>query len=213
VHLARALRLFPADPDIVAANGRLHETYASPEIQLFLETGAHVNGPILIGSLRSNLRQAETFFSRAVELDGGFAEARLHLGRVVGLEGHHEDAANELRRVAAAAGDSLTQYYAWLFLGAEEQSLGHPVSARESFDKAADLYPRAQSPYLALSQLARSSGDRLGALRAIQQVLALSADDRQREDPWWTYLAGSAVKAQTLLAETRAVLFLTLQER
>jgi tetratricopeptide (TPR) repeat protein len=214
VHLARALQLFPADPEIVAANGRLHETYASPQIQHLLETGAQAGGhPVLIGSLRSNLRQAEMFFSKAVELDGSFAEARLHLGRVVGLEGHHEDAANLLRRVAAAGGDSLTQYYAWLFLGAEEQSLGHPDSARESFDKAADLYPRAQSPYLGLSQLARSNGDRLGALRAIQQVLALSADDRPREDPWWTYLAGSAAKARTLLSETRAVLFLTRQER
>jgi hypothetical protein len=213
VHLARALQLVPADPEIVAAKGRLHETYASPEIQQFLETGVHANGPVLIGSLRSNLRQAERFFGKAVELDGRFDEARLHLGRVAGLEGHHEDAANELRRVAATAGDSLTEYYAWLFLGVEEQSLGHPDAARESFDKAAALYPRAQAPYLGLSQLARSNGDRLGALRAIQQVLALSADDRQRADPWWTYLAGNAAKAQTLLSETRAVLFLTPQER
>jgi tetratricopeptide (TPR) repeat protein len=213
VHLARALQLFPADPEIVAAKGRLHETYASPGIQQFLESSAHVGASVLIGSPRSNLRQAERFFSKAVELDGSFAGARLHLGRVLGIEGHHEDAASELRRVAVTAGDSLTQYYAWLFLGVEEQSLGHPDNARESFDKAAALYPRAQSPYLGLSQLARSSGDRLGALRAIQQVLDLSADDRQREDPWWTYLAGGAPKAQTQLSETRAVLFLTLEER
>jgi tetratricopeptide (TPR) repeat protein len=213
VHLERARQLFPADPEIAAATGRLHETYASPGIQHFLETGAHADAPVLIGSSRSNLRQAETFFSRAVELDSSFAVSRLHLGRVLGLEGHHEDAANELRRVAATAGDPLTQYYAWLFLGVEEQSLGRLDPARESFDKAASLYPRAQSPYLALSQLARRRGDRLGALRAIQQVLALSADDRQREDPWWTYLAGSAEQAWTLLSETRAVLFLTLEER
>jgi hypothetical protein len=213
VHLARALQLFPADPEIVAAKGRLHETYASPEIQQFLETGARANGPVPIGSLRSNLRQAERFFGKAVELDGRFDEARLHLGRVAGLEGHHEDAANELRRVTAAAGDPVTQYYAWLFRGVEEQSLGRLDLARESFDKAAGLYPRAQSPYLALSQLARRSGDRPGAHRAIQRVLALSADDRKREDPWWTYLAGSAANAQTLLSQTRAALFLTPQER
>ncbi len=71
-----------------------------------------------IGSSRSNLRQAETFFNKAIELDGSLTEARLHLGRVLGLEGRHEDAANELRRVAVTAGDSLTQYDAWLFLGA-----------------------------------------------------------------------------------------------
>ena len=88
--------------------------------------------------------------------------------------------------MTATAGDPVTQDDAWLFLGVEEQLLGRLDLAGESFDKAAGLYPRAQSPYLALSQLARRSGDRLGAHRAIQQVLALSADDREREDPWWT---------------------------
>jgi tetratricopeptide (TPR) repeat protein len=214
VHLARARQLFPADPEIVAASGRLHETYASSRIQHFLETGPHVDGPrALIGSSRSNLRQAETFFRKAVQLDGSFAGARLHLGRVAALQGHHEEAASELRRVAVTSGDSLTQYYAWLFLGVEEQSLGRPENARESFDHAAALYPRAQSPYLALSQLARHGGDRVGALRAIEQMLTLSAEDRERGDPWWTYLAGSATDAQTLVSELRAVLFLTPDER
>jgi hypothetical protein len=214
VHLARARQIFPADPEIVAASGRLHESYASPPIQHFLETGAQVDVvKAVVGSSRSNLRQAETFFGNAVELDGSFAGARLHLGRVLGLEGRHEDAANELRRVAVMAGDSLTEYYAWLFLGVEEQSLGRPDRARESFVNAAALYPRAQSPYLALSQLARRRNDRMGALAAIQPVLTLSAEDPEREDPWWMYLAGSPATALTLLSELRAVLFLTPEER
>jgi len=212
-HLARARQLFPTDAEIAAANGRLHETYAAPRIQHFLETGVQVGDAALIGSSRSNLRQAEAFFGKAVELDAGFIEARLHLGRVLALEGRHDDAAKELRRASGNAGDPLTQYYAWLFLGIEEQSLGHPDRARESFNTAAALYPRAQSPYLALSQLARHSGDRLGALGAIQHVLTLPADHLQREDPWWTYLAGSTAEAQTRLSAVRAVLFLTPEER
>ena len=115
--------------------------------------------------------------------------------------------------MADTADDSLTQYYAWLFLGVEEQALAHPDRARESFDKAAGLYPRAQSPQLALGQLARRQGDRQGALAALQHVLALSAVDRASEDPWSTYLAGGVAEAQTRLAELRALLFLTPDER
>jgi tetratricopeptide (TPR) repeat protein len=213
-HLVRARELFPADPEIAAASGRLHEAYAAPRVQNFLETGAS-GGDLtpVVGSSRSNVRQAETFFSKAVRLDGGFVEARLHLGRVLSLEGRHEAAAAELRRAALSAADPLTKYYVWLFLGVEEQSLGRTAAARESFDKAVALYPRAQSPYLALSQLARRHGDQAGALRAIHHVLELSADDREREDPWWTYLAGSAEEAELRLSDLRAALFLTPDER
>ena len=97
-HLARARRLFPADAEILAANGRLHETFAAPRIQNFLETVGRADLTDSIGSPRSNLRQAETFFRKAVELDGGSVEARLHLGRVMTLEGRHEEAANQLAR-------------------------------------------------------------------------------------------------------------------
>ena len=139
-------------------------------------------------------------------------EARLHLGHVMSLQGRHEEAANQLR-AATAAGNSWTQYNAWLFLGVAEQSLGRVNRARESFDQAAALYPQAQSAYLALSQLARRSGDRSGALQAIRQMLSLPGSDRQREDPWPTYLQGSAAEAQERLSELRAMLFLTQAER
>ena len=115
-HLARARRLFPADAEIVAASGHLHETFASPEIQNFLETGASaVDRRSAVGSARSNLRQSETFFRKAVELDGALAGARLHLGRVLGIQGHHQEAADELRRVTADGGSTSTQYYALAF--------------------------------------------------------------------------------------------------
>jgi tetratricopeptide (TPR) repeat protein len=210
-HLERARRIFPADPQILAASGRLHETFAAPGLQLFVDTGSPANDlSIIIGSTRSNLRQAQAYFSRLVELDAASVEIRLHFGRVLGLQGRHDAAASELRR-AAAAGDPLTQYYASLFLGVEEQALGQPDRARESFEAAAALYPLAQSPYLALSQLARRQGDRTGALGAIRQLPALPADDR--EDPWWTYFPGSMDEAQRRLSALRAVLFLTPSER
>jgi tetratricopeptide (TPR) repeat protein len=117
-----------------------------------------------------------------------------------------------LQLATATAHDSLTRYYAWLFLGAEERWLGHADLARQCFDAAVALFPRAQSPHLALSQLARRNGDRGSALRAIQQVLNLPADDSQREDPWWSYFHDPGDKAEAMMHEMRAALFLPLEE-
>ena len=140
VHVERGRQLFPADAQILAANGRLHETLRRsrhPAVPRWRSRRGQGRAQRLMGSARSNLRQAEAFFSKAVELDGRFAAARLHLGRVLGLQGHHADAASQLRQAADTADDSLTRYYAWLFLGVEEQALARPDRARESFDKAA----------------------------------------------------------------------------
>jgi tetratricopeptide (TPR) repeat protein len=148
-HLERGRRIFATDPLIFAASGFVFETLAAPEIQSFVKTAAQSGRrPTSVGSVRSNLRRAEEYFRRAVELDESYAEARVHLGRVVGLQGRHEEAAHELRDATTTANDSPTRYYAWMFLGAEERWLEHADLARQSFDKAAALYPRAQSPHL-----------------------------------------------------------------
>ena len=78
-------------------------------------------------------------------------------------------------------------YFAELFLGAEEMALGNDATARTRFERAAAVYPHAQSPHLALSQLARRAGDRAGAQRELQILAELPRNDRQREDPWWDY--------------------------
>ena len=81
-------------------------------------------------------------------------------------------------------------YFAELFLGREEEALGNRSDAKRHFENAAELYPKAQSPRLALSQLARRSGDRAGALRALQGVTSLPStplNDAARMDPWWEY--------------------------
>ena len=212
-HLAHAFKMFPNDPQIAFASGRLREVESSPQIQGFLQTGANPELKALTGSARSNLRRAQSFYRKAVDLDEGSTDAHVHLGRVLGLLGRHEEAAHELRRAVKRAVDERTQYYAWLFLGIEEQALSHADQARESFERAAALYPRAQSPYLALSQLARRRGDLMGGRRAIEQVFARAGHDRAREDPWVTYFAGTTMEPDVLLSDTRAALFLRVGER
>jgi hypothetical protein len=205
-HLERARRLFPSDADILAESGYLHEAFAAPRIQDVVQrTTPPADLVFAVGSTASNLRQAETFFRRAVAVDGDLTQARVRLGHVVGLQGRHDEAVSELQRAATDTRDSQLLYDALMFLGNEEQALGHRDRARDSYKKAAALYPRAQSPHLALSELARRSGDRPGALRALQQMLTLPADESQRHDPWWTYYDGQGRDAGSLLAEVRAL--------
>jgi hypothetical protein len=66
---------------------------------------------------------------------------------------------------------------------------------------AAALFPRAQTPYLALSQLAARYGDRGAAARAIEPLLALGAEEAERQDPWWIYARSTGRDAERLLTQ------------
>ena len=199
-HLERALRLFPADANVLLDSGALHEAFAAPRLQAAIQS---LGGGVPIKSARAESQQAEKFFRQALKIKSGLAEARVRLGYVIGLQGRHAEAAGELRRAAATTEEPLLLYYAELFLGHEEAALNHDETARQGFERAGALYPRAQSPRLALSVLARRAGDRVGALRAIQGLLRLPADEREREDPWWQYNLVSVPSADALLADVR----------
>jgi Flp pilus assembly protein TadD len=74
-----------------------------------------------------------------------------------------------------------------MFLGAAYEALGRYDSARESYGRAAALYPGAPSPRLALSQLALRGHDRAQALAAVQSALRPAARPGDAADPWWRY--------------------------
>ena len=201
-HLARAREIFPSDAAILLASGCRHETCAAPRTQSAVQALELPRGfKVDVGTAQAELGQARAFFRQALRADPGLTEARVRLARITGVQGDHEAAAGELRKAVASPADTVLLYYAWLFLGDEEQELGHRDAARDAYARAAALYPRAQTPWLALSHLARRSGDRAAALKAIQYVLALPAAARERDDPWWMYLAGQGRLAEALLAE------------
>ena len=197
-HVERARTLLPTDATVQYFSGVLHETFASPRIQ-----SAILGITTEIGSVAAEAKHAEAFFRRAIMLDSEHLDARLRLGRTLGALGRHAEAAAELQRVIAATDDRLVQYYGNLFLGREAQALGNREGARAAFERAAARYPRAQSPYLALSQLARRYGDRAVAQRAVQPLLNLQASESDREDPWWDYYISAGRYADVLLAELR----------
>ena len=203
-HLNAGLRLLPGDAHLLFYAGAMHEAFASASVQAAaraLESRPGLRSEV--GSVEPELEEAEKFFRRALVADPAFAEARLRLGRVLGLLGRHDEATAQLRQTIPELKDSQLVYYAELFLGHEEAAMRRRVAAREHFERAAALYPRAQSPHLALGLLARAYGDRPTAVRSMKEVFALPPYEDEREDPWWGYYKFHVRNTDALLAELR----------
>jgi tetratricopeptide (TPR) repeat protein len=187
-HFTRAVALFPDDPEILLIAGALRETLAGARVQDGVRTARLPSGLSYdIDSDRTELRRAEGLLRRSLAVDPDRVEARIRLGRVLGLLGRSEDAARELRAALRRAPEPLLEYFAALFLGREADTLGHRDEARRSYERAAALFPRAQSPRLALSELAMHHGDASVATAALDSMWRLSSVG-QGEDPWWDYL-------------------------
>jgi len=187
-HLDRARALFPDDREILFLSGTQHAIYATPRIQHALKSLVLPPGYAMDAKADvAELRQARTLLRRAVEVDPSFAEARLRLGRVLALEGQFAEANRELTVAERSATDETNRYYAALFLGAVHEATGRFDEARAAYERAGELFPLAQSPLAALAALARRRGDRPGALRAMQELVALPPNPELRKDPWWIY--------------------------
>ena len=205
LHLNRARQLFPSDPNILFLIATQRETYAGAPIQAAVRSAVLPTGVTMdVGSDRTELREAEVEFRQTLQIKPDDGEARLRYGHVLGALGKHAESAAALRRAVADLTDRQLLYYAELFLGAAEEALGNRDAARVSYERAAELFAKAQSPLLALSQLARRSGDRGGALRAIERLFTLPGEDRDaHDDPWWSYYVAQARDADQLLDEMR----------
>jgi tetratricopeptide (TPR) repeat protein len=187
VHFERALELFRDDPDVLLAVAAVHEVFAGVRTQAALRS-MKVPRDVTFGvqSEGAELRLAEQLYKRALERKPAMVEARIRLGRVLGLRGRHQEAVEQLRQ-GQSAGEPLLRYYAHLFLGAEYEALGNGSEARRSYEQAAAVAPTAQSPLLGLSRVADRAGDKAAAREAVGRVLKLPVDDPEHIDPWWVY--------------------------
>jgi tetratricopeptide (TPR) repeat protein len=198
-HLEKARLLFRSDPETLFVRGYYAEAFASPHIQsVAVEAGA--DRP----SAKSCLEEAEDLYHRAINANPQFVEARVRRGSVLSLLGRHGDAAEELRAAVAGAQGPWLRYYAELFLGQAEQSVGDAGAARRHFREAAALFPRAQSPLLALALLERELGDRARAQDAMKQLLDLPAAREEADDPWSNYYRWQNVDFKTRFAALHA---------
>jgi tetratricopeptide (TPR) repeat protein len=197
-NLKNALEIFPSDDRILFYAGVLHETWASPLLQ---NTQLPPLALSTYGSKESELKLAKQFLAKAVAANPNFSEAHLHLGRVLGLLDCHQESIANLQLAHAAIKDPQLLYYTSLYLGYELTMLSRFKEAREQFERAAMLFPTAQSPLLALSQLAHNRNDSEGALFAIQRVFTLPRNDFWKDDPWWIYNLSHVRDASALLEE------------
>lgn len=183
-NLESALKFFPSDARLLFYAGVLHEFLASPLLQ---NIQLPPRGTTTYGSSESELKLARHFLKKTITLNPDFTEARLHFGRVLGLLGYHQESIAELQTAQAAIKESQLLYYTSIYLGHELKMLMHFEEAREQFEQAAKLFPEAQSPLMALSELARTLKDPDGEQRFIQRVFALKHSNSMDGDPWWTY--------------------------
>jgi tetratricopeptide (TPR) repeat protein len=202
-HIDRAVQLFPRDPEMLFVAACAREMLSAPQIQNALQSTTLARDLFsLVGSEAAELRNAERLFREALERDPNRTEARIRLGRVLGRRGRHQEALDELRRATMATQNQLLLYYGTMFLGAEADALGLRAEARQAYGRARELYPLAQSPRLAISTLAARTGDRAGALSAIESLIG--RDEPQRaDDPWWSYYTSQARDLEGVLIALR----------
>jgi hypothetical protein len=203
-HFSRALELFPNDPDVLFFVASEHEGFAGIRTQSVMRS---MKGPrdvkFDIQDEGGELRLAERLYKRALERNPQLIEARIRLGRVLGLRGRHEDAVAQLRQ-AQTIEEPILRFYVHLFLGGEFEALGNGVEARQSYERAQAVAPTAQSPLLGLSRLAEEAGDRAVARELVTRVLALPPSELDRADPWWVYEIVQARAVDEMVADLRA---------
>ena len=187
-HLIRALQFFPKDGVLLFCRGALHEWHSSALMQAGSESLTEANrGTSPFATRQMELTRAERFFRDALVDRPGHIETRLRHAHVLGDLGRHEEAVSELRRVIEEGATGAFLYLAHLFLGRDYEALGQYHRARSELERAAALYPNAQTPRLALSHLERRAGNRAAAQQQLQLLAQLPTAERQREDPWWGY--------------------------
>jgi len=153
------LKRHPDDPEALVARGTLAE---------LLTTGyqdARVRGPLFTADA------AQRDYERALALRPDFAEARLRLGRVLGIRGRSKatraaDARRELRRVLDEDPTADIRAYAHLFLGQVEETESRLPAAMDEYRAALNVDPRLQPAQLALSRALQKAGrpDEAGAV-------------------------------------------------
>jgi hypothetical protein len=207
LHVDRALKAFPDDPDVRFISACQHEIDASPVIQQALQAVAASlprGASTSIANTRGELRAAESDLRAVVARRGNWGEAHLRLGRVLAQLGNRQQSEVHLQRALdATADDAPLNYLAALFLGATHEQAGRFDRARDLYARAAGHFPTAPSAQLALSQLARRQGDGAGAEQALQNLLT-GSDAQTVSDPWWHYLTLQARDSGTRLDRLRA---------
>jgi tetratricopeptide (TPR) repeat protein len=192
-HLRRAAVVLPDDARILFDRAAYAEVLGLPRIQVLVSD----HHALRIPDERATNDEAERLFRLALRADPSFVEARVRLGRLLGLRKRHDEAASQLATALAANPTGPVLFYAHLFAGRSAQALGKMADAAGHYKAAEALFPGAQSAGLARSQAALLESDVAGALESIRGIDKSST----ARDPWRWYHLGAGRDADALLRE------------
>jgi Flp pilus assembly protein TadD len=205
IQLQAALRTCPGDARLLFLAGCEREAFAAPLFQEFAKAFRQSRMRPAFGDASDELVNAERYFRQALVADPALHEAGMRLGRVLGQRGQHVEAAALLSRALAAPLDTPTAYFASLFLGAELEAMGRVADARDAYERASTLMPRARVPHLALASVLRQLGDREAASGRLTRALAVERDEDIVE-PWFAYRRAHARHAEDEMSAVRRMM-------
>lgn len=184
-HLEDARRALDDTAGTMFDSACFSEAIASAQVQRAIPSRPHYASDVLLDE-GVNLAEAERYYRAALKLDPGYADARVRLARVLSLRDQSADAFALLQRPLEGA-DPFVRYFGALALGAAAEATQKPEVARAAYERALELFPKAQSPLLALIRLARERADDGMARDLAARFALLGPNEHYRLDPWWDY--------------------------
>ena len=192
-HLDDAARMIKGDMNVSFDAGCYGEAIAAPAIQRSLERGGapvrktpqQLTTALLLSS-GFNLDNAERQYRDVLKQEPHHTEARVRLAHVLTRRGSPGDAL-ALLHPPIEAEDPIVRYYGAMVVAEVSEATGQLDAAQEAYEQAAMLFPRAQSPLLALLRLARERADEATVKALAAKAAALSPHAAHRLDPWWNY--------------------------
>jgi tetratricopeptide (TPR) repeat protein len=196
-HMQEAERHFSSSPLVQFHGGLMQAFLGSAAVQQAVRNATlPKDSEPVTSEARTHLERARRHFSKAIEGAPELIEARVRLGHVLLELNQPREAVAGLQLATQSALAPPLRYCAELFLGDALAAAGDADGARAAFERAAALFPHAQSPWISLSRLARSRGDLAGARSMLDRVLKPEPPSRRFDDPWWTYYRRDAENAE-----------------
>lgn len=140
----------------------------------------------------ARLTRAAAWLRESLASDGTNALARLHLGRVQMLR-EEDDEALTLLDAAMRSDEPATAYLATLFTGGLRERQGRLEAAEQAYREAIGRLPSSHAAYVALSAVLQRAGRGDESREVLRR--AVDAEERNRREPLWSYLAEPAAIA------------------